>query len=270
MTTQAWIIIAAVAAVLLVVLVAGFLRYRKGQVSLKAPETKPELGTPEKDKSGGYTAVTVLATVLIYLAAMAITGALTAMFVGNPLRDVTYSSDDGDLSGSVNVPGVGTIDIGKMEQAAKRMEDQASGKVKPVDAASLQALLPASIGNYARTAQQSTAAGGMGNVEGTYESGDNRFDLRITDTHALGALAGMGVAMGVEQSRQDAEGYEKTGVVDGRMQTEKWNNSGNRGTFGVMIGERFMVEAEGTVPNIDVLKAAVASVNEGSLAALAK
>ena len=56
MTTQAWIIIAAVAAVLLVVLVAGFLRYRKGQVSLKAPETKPELGTPEKDKSGGYKA----------------------------------------------------------------------------------------------------------------------------------------------------------------------------------------------------------------------
>ena len=56
MTTQAWIIIAAVAAVLLVVLVAGFLRYRKGQVSLKAPETKPELGAPEKDKSGGYKA----------------------------------------------------------------------------------------------------------------------------------------------------------------------------------------------------------------------
>ena len=56
MTTQAWIIIAAVAAVILIALVAGFLRYRSSQVSLKAPETKPELGAPEKDKSGGYKA----------------------------------------------------------------------------------------------------------------------------------------------------------------------------------------------------------------------
>ncbi|MFE4501828.1 signal recognition particle-docking protein FtsY [Rhodococcus sp. NPDC056743] len=56
MTTQAWIIIAAVAAVILIALVAGFLRYRSRQVSLKAPETKPELGAPEKDKSGGYKA----------------------------------------------------------------------------------------------------------------------------------------------------------------------------------------------------------------------
>ncbi|PBC40477.1 signal recognition particle-docking protein FtsY [Rhodococcus sp. ACPA4] len=56
MTTQAWIIIAAVAAVVLIALVAGFLRYRSRQVSLKAPETKPELGAPEKDKSGGYKA----------------------------------------------------------------------------------------------------------------------------------------------------------------------------------------------------------------------
>lgn len=229
----------------------------------------PLMKVPQ-EKAGGYTAVTVLATVLIYLAALAITGTITAMFVGNPFRDMTYSSDSGDLSGSVNVPGVGTIDVGKMEQAAKRMEDQANGKAKPVDSAALQALLPSSIGNYARTAQQSTAVGGMGNVEGTYESGDNRFDLRITDTNALGALAGMGVAMGMEQSRQDAEGYEKTGVVDGRMQTEKWNKPGNRGTFGIMVGERFMVEAEGTVPGIDVLKAAVASVNQANLIALAK
>jgi hypothetical protein len=230
----------------------------------------PLMKVPQ-DKTVGFTAVTFIATILLYLVATAITGALAGLFIGNPFSGASYSSSDsGQVSGNVHVPGVGTIDLGKMEQATKRMEAQANGKIKPVDSASLQALLPASIGNYSRTALQSTAAGGMGNVEGTYENGDNRFDLRITDTNALGALAGMGVAMGMEQTRQDADGYEKTGVVDGHMQTEKWHNAGNRGTFGIMVGERFMVEAEGTVPGIDVLKTAVAAVNAGTLAELAK
>ncbi|MEV0946248.1 signal recognition particle-docking protein FtsY [Rhodococcus sp. NPDC049939] len=55
MTTGAWIVLAAVLAVLLVALVVGSVLYRRRQISLKAPE-KPELGTTEKDRSGGYKA----------------------------------------------------------------------------------------------------------------------------------------------------------------------------------------------------------------------
>ncbi|AOW92361.1 signal recognition particle-docking protein FtsY [Rhodococcus sp. WMMA185] len=54
-TTGAWIALAAVLAVLLVALVVGSVLYRRRQISLKAPE-KPELGAPEKDRSGGYQA----------------------------------------------------------------------------------------------------------------------------------------------------------------------------------------------------------------------
>lgn len=52
MSAQAWILIAAIAAVLLVALVAGFVRYKRGRVSLAPPTEKKELG----DRSGAYQA----------------------------------------------------------------------------------------------------------------------------------------------------------------------------------------------------------------------
>ncbi|MFE3443796.1 signal recognition particle-docking protein FtsY [Nocardia sp. NPDC059180] len=51
-SSEAWILIAAIAAVLLVALVVGFVRYRSGRVSLTAPTEDKEL----TDKSGGYKA----------------------------------------------------------------------------------------------------------------------------------------------------------------------------------------------------------------------
>lgn len=52
MSAQAWILIAVIAAVLLVALVAGFVRYKRGRVSLTAPAQKEQL----TDRSGGYQA----------------------------------------------------------------------------------------------------------------------------------------------------------------------------------------------------------------------
>ncbi|WP_441953705.1 signal recognition particle-docking protein FtsY [Nocardia sp. 2TAF39] len=52
MSPEAWILIAAVAALLLVVLVAGFVRYKRGRVSLTPPTQDKEV----TDRSGGYTA----------------------------------------------------------------------------------------------------------------------------------------------------------------------------------------------------------------------
>jgi len=51
-SSQAWILIAAIAAVLLVALVAGFVLYKRRQISLAPPEPDKEL----TDRSGGYTA----------------------------------------------------------------------------------------------------------------------------------------------------------------------------------------------------------------------
>ncbi|TFI44028.1 signal recognition particle-docking protein FtsY [Rhodococcus sp. 1R11] len=56
MSNQAWIIVAAIAAVLLVVLVVGFVLSRRRRVSLKSDEAARIEDAATKDRSGGYTA----------------------------------------------------------------------------------------------------------------------------------------------------------------------------------------------------------------------
>jgi fused signal recognition particle receptor len=55
-SNQAWIIVAAIAAVLLVVLVVGFVLSRRRRVSLKSDEAARIEDAATKDRSGGYTA----------------------------------------------------------------------------------------------------------------------------------------------------------------------------------------------------------------------
>ena len=54
MTTEAWIAIAAVLAVLVVALVVGSVLYRRRQISLTPKEQQPEALGEAKDRSGGY------------------------------------------------------------------------------------------------------------------------------------------------------------------------------------------------------------------------
>jgi hypothetical protein len=223
----------------------------------------PLMKVPQ-DKAVAYTAVTIVCAILIYIVVGAVGRAAVGAFVPGP----TYMSDTGTAGGTVTVPGVGAINLDKAQQAANQME--AASKRSAVEPSKLQALLPTAIGGYERTAVEATAMGGMGSeANGTYAAGGKSFRLKITDMAAVGALAGLGSAMGVSQSREDAESYERTGTVDGRMQTEKWNKSAGSGTFSVVVGNRFMIEADGSAASIDELKAAVASVNEASLAGLA-
>ena len=76
--------------------------------------------------------------------------------------------------------------------------------------------------------------------------------------------------MGVEQNREDADGYERTRTVDGKIQTEKWNNKRSKGSYGTQVAGRFMVEADGEAGSIDELKAIVTGIDAGKLEALAK
>jgi hypothetical protein len=178
-------------------------------------------------------------------------------------------SDDGEISGTLTVPGVGSVDADKVQRAADRMEAASKGEVKAVSGAQLATLLPASLGAFARTATESSSVGGLSTAEATYRSGDKRIDVKIADMNAMGAIAGIGAAIGVERNREDADGYERTGTVDGQLQTEEWNRARSRGKFGRMVADRFMVEAQGDAGSIDELKAAVAAVDAARLSALA-
>ncbi|MBU3991154.1 MAG: YIP1 family protein [Alphaproteobacteria bacterium] len=227
----------------------------------------PVMKVPQ-DKAASYTAVTVVCAIVLYMVVGAVSGRFLGMTGGSPSP---YSAaESGAVSGSLAVPGVGSVDLGKAQQAANDMAAATNNQKPAVDPARLQALLPAAIGSYQRDSLEANALGGIGSeAEGRYTSGDNSFRLKITDMSAMGALAGIGAAMGVQHSQQDANGYEKTGTVNGAIQTEKWRNDSNSGKFSTVVGNRFMVEASGSAASIDELKAAVAQISPAALAALA-
>jgi hypothetical protein len=220
----------------------------------------PLMKVPQ-EKAVGYTAVTILCAVLLAIIAAPITAAITGLWAAGP-----RSFASGDVGGKVTVPGGGSIDLDKVQQATKQMEAAANGKSPPVAPDRMKALLPETIGGYARSATEGVAAGPMGSTaQGTYTAGDKSFTLKISDMSALGALAGLGAAMGVEQSKEDANSYEKTTSVNGQMQTEAWNKTTNSGKYGITINNRFLIEAEGQAGSVEELKQAVTSIDQDDL-----
>lgn len=261
--TPAWVagILGIVPALGVLGIIAGiysiYLLYQGAGPLMKVPQ----------DKGVAYTAVTIVCAIIASFVATTVAGSVAGLF-GGGIAASTIAANSGD-SVEVNIPGVGKIDTGKIEQAAKQIEN--GSQAKPIAGTALQGLLPASLGAYQRTAIESAGVGAVGsNAEGTYTAGDKTIRLKVTDMAAFGGIAGIAGAMGVEQNREDANGYERTTTVNGQVQVEEWNRAQNRGKFGTMVATRFMIEASGEAGSIDELKAAVNAIDAGQLAALAK
>lgn len=232
-----------------------FLLYKGSTPFMKVPE----------DKAVVYTVVVLIAAFVLSIIAGSVTSRVAAMGMSG------MGSIGNSDSIEVNLPGVGKVDTGNLEQMGKQMEAVANGEVTPVDTAKLQALLPASLGAYTRTSLDTGAMGAMGKgVSATYTSGDKSIKLSVIDSAGLGALAGMAGAIGAEQSHEDADGYDKTSTVNGQIVMEKWSKGGSRGEYAQQVGGRFFISAEGEAGSIDELKSAVASIDQGTLTGLAK
>jgi hypothetical protein len=235
----------------------------------------PILMKVPEGKATTYIVVTMLVSIVVFLVCGAVATQVGASFARPMLSAAT---DAGTVSGSLNLPGVGKVDLDKANDAVARMkaatEKMQNGTATPIPAAALQAMLPTAIGSFTRGDIESQS-GGVGGIagshaEGRYTSGEQSFSLSVTDMGAAGALASLGGAMNLQSSKQTATGYEKTEMVGGAMVSEKWNTDSNSGSYGTMVASRFMVSADGDAPNIDTLKQAVASVDTGKLAALAQ
>ena len=220
-----------------------------------------------------YTAVTIVAAFIINLLIGMIAAAIVGLF-GFGSAATSMMGDRAEDDVTISIPGVGSINTGEMEQAAERMERVQRGEIEPIPAATLREMLPEQMGPFRRTGFSSTTMGNLGSgVEGEYkaEGEENyQFDLRVNDMLAAGgglmAITGM---MNVEQEREDENGYERIGKVDDQWRSEKWNSQSNRGSYSTFVGNRFQIEASGKVPSMDVLKTAVASVDQGELENLA-
>lgn len=236
----------------------------------------PKLMKAPKEKAFGYTAVTILCAIVLFIVVGAISGAVAGMAVlGGAMGNVETSR----ASGKVTVNGT-EIDLGKVEAASKQLEAAAAsanangGAVTLISSDVLKALLPASVAGYSRTEVESNSGGAggmqMAVVSGDYAKGDASFRLAVTDLGAMAGMAAMANAMNAQSSRETSTGYEKIGKVDGRMVTEEWDREAKSGKYSVLIGDRFAVEASGNASSIDELKQAAAAVNYSRLEALAK
>lgn len=266
-------IIPALSILALVGLYSLYLLYLGLPVLMKAPQ----------DKAIGYTVVTVLCAIVVQVIVGIIAGAI-AMAVAAPTLTLTPGVPA--VVGEVSVPGVGSVDLAKMEAATKQLEAvaqqqqaaaagsaTAGAAVKPVDPNALAALLPASAAGWSRTSIESSGASAAGvggaNAEGEYALGTDTARLSVTDLGAMGALAALGSAFNVQSNKTTSDGYERTATVDGRMTSEKWSTGSRRGEYTTVVGNRFVVEVKGNANSIDQLKALVGSVDLGRVATLA-
>jgi hypothetical protein len=233
----------------------------------------PLLMKAPADKAPAY----VVVSILVCIVAMAVINYATTSISGTFIRPPLVAD-----AGTVSLPGVGSVDLGKVNEAAAKMKaasekiqaDAKSGTVTAVPAATLQAMLPATIAGFTRGDVESSsgAAAGIGGsrAEGRYTQGDQSFSLSVADMGAVGSLATLGGAINAQSSKQTATGYEKTEMVGGSMVSEKWDNQSHSGSYETMVASRFAVSANGSAPSIDTLKQAVATVDTGALAGLAK
>ncbi|MEO7690501.1 MAG: Yip1 family protein [Sphingomonas sp.] len=237
----------------------------------------PVLMKAPAEKAVAYVVVSILVCAVTLAVVMWATALTSSAFIRPPLL-----SDAGSVSGTVSLPGVGSVDLGKANEAVARMKaatermqaDAKNGTTSAVPVTALQAMLPATIAGFTRgdVETSSGAAAGIGGsrAEGRYTLGDQSFSLSVADMGAMGSLATLGGAINAQTSKQTATGYEKTEMVGGSMVSEKWNTESHTGSYETMVASRFMVSANGNAPSIDTLKQAVATVDTGALASLAK
>lgn len=233
----------------------------------------PRLMKAPQEKALPYTAIVIVASIVVGILTAVLVMPVAGLFGAGTL---TKTSDE--ISGSVDVPGVGSVDLDKLNAAAKQMEEAAqnmeNGKGKePVNPAKLAALLPSTLAGLERTEINSSSgsAGGIGGSQASasYGSGDVTVSLNVSDLAAMGGFAAIGSALNVQSSQETATGYERVSTVDGRMVTETWDNASKSGSYNVIVANRFVVEAEGHGVEMDALKAAVANIDLNSLEKLA-
>ncbi|HEX8570727.1 MAG TPA: Yip1 family protein [Caulobacteraceae bacterium] len=232
----------------------------------------PRLMKVEQDKALPYVAITVVA---------AIAAAIVISLVTAPLVAATHmgaAAANAGAGGSVRI-GDATVNLGELERAGREMEAAAERMERgqaavAVPAASLSALLPASVAGWSRS-ETSSGSGGIAGLSGAgaqavYTAGEGRIELSVTDLGEMGALATMGGALNVEANEETASGYERIGKVNGRMTTEKYDRTDRSGEYGFLVGDRFMVQATGQNVTMDQLKAATGSVDVRRLETLAR
>lgn len=179
-------------------------------------------------------------------------------------RQVDAAQKSGDANAQANA--VGTL-VGAALGSGGKVESLPPDRIKP--------FLPDSLAGLPRSQAAAERNGALGmqisKATASYSDGNGRsLDLEITDAGSLKGVLGFAAGFGaVEEDKDTDTGYEKTYKNgNGQLVHEKWDKQSHRGEYGIVVADRFSVDVRGAASSIDDLKAAVAAVNLGGLAAL--
>lgn len=246
-----------------------------------------------KEKAGGYTAVTIIITIVLGWIMTLILGGMFATSsmarhggLTGSSSSTTVTVDPDSRMGKLQAMSERMQDAGKkMEEAQKSGDSAASGEALgtmmaamsgskgPVEALSteqIKSFLPESVNGLKRTSLSAERNNTMGmqiaQANAAYSSdkdADKRQQLKleIMDTGGAKAVLGMAGMFGHESEKQTENGFERNYSKNGQIFEEKWDNRSKRGKYSVVIGSRFKVEANGDADSFDDLKRAVASVD---------
>ena len=251
------------------------------------------------DKTVGYTALTVVIAFVVGVVLSLVLGALGGLGLGMG-RGLTGFGQPAVTGSSGFQPGSPGAALQNWSQRVKVASDQATaaqksgdkdaqakalgalvgaalgnnGKVESLAPERIRPFLPDFIGDLRRTQLQVQRGGAMGmqvsTATGTYsDGGQHSVTLVITDTGSLKGVFGFASGWaGVEQESQTDTGYDKLYRSGGQLIHEKWDSRSHSGEYGVVVGDRFSVTAQGGADKIDDLKSDVAAINLSGLEAL--
>lgn len=215
----------------------------------------PKLMKAPQDKALPYTAVVIVAAIVVWLILAALVAPISGLFSSS-------SNDTRTLSAAT----------AQLEQAARDIENGRS--ITPIATEKLAEFVPSSFAGLERTSFESASgsAAGIGGstVRARYGDGDATASLDVVDFGSLAGLAALGVAFNVESERKYDGGYERVYTEKGRMITEEWNENSKYGSYKVVVGNRFMVDATGQGIDIKDLKKAVNKLELSDLEKLAR
>jgi Yip1 domain len=250
----------------------------------------PRLMKCAEDKAVAYTAVVIVGVIVVSVVAstvsMAVVGAgmigsglLSGGIGGSSGSGATFDPDS--PLGRLEALGDGLEKSAEKIQAAEKTGDQGAqaaaafetigtlfggGKrFDPISLDQLKSFVPETLAGLPKQSSSAEKTGfgiTVSKAEATYGDGAQKhMKLEILDTGGASGLVGVASWMGVQEEREDDDGYERTHQVGGRFVHERVSKRGGTNEFGIVLGERFVVSAEGRGVDIDDLRNAVSGLD---------
>lgn len=156
--------------------------------------------------------------------------------------------------------------VRQAEQALRQSADLQQ-PVEPVNFRKLKDLLPAKAAGYTRTDYSGQTAGAMGiklsKAEGIYKnSAGKELLLKIVDTGGVGmGLMSMAAWSTITVDKEDSNGHERTGTLNGYKSFEKYRKSGESSEVALLVENRFIVTATCRGCGMETLRSVVQAVD---------